>query len=258
MTIFKVNQLSYQYNERAVLNNISFTINEGESIGIIGPNGSGKTTLLHLMSGLYSSKKEQILFKQRPITAYSKKELARSIAFMEQEAIPLLSFTVEEVVAMGRYPWLKPFSSLKRTDYQLIDQILIELDLEKKRTDPIYTLSGGERQLVAIARAMVQQPQVLFLDEPTTYLDIGHQVMVMNHIRQWQQRNKLTVIFVLHDLNLAAQYTDKLILMNQGKLQAWGNVTDVLEAQKLELVYQTKPVVIKHPVTGVSQILLHG
>ncbi len=258
MSIFEVKQLSYQIDTKDILNNLSFSIQEGESIGIIGPNGSGKTTLLHLMSGIYLPKNGQILFKDRPITAYSKKELARYIAFMEQEAIPLLSFTVEEVVAMGRYPWLRPFTSLKSRDYSLIDQILAELDLDKKRTEPIHSLSGGERQLVAIARAMVQEPQVLFLDEPTTYLDIGHQVMVMNHIRNWQQKNNLTVIMVLHDLNLAAQYTDKLILMNQGKLQAWGNVAEVLEEQKLAHVYQTKPVIIKHPVTGVSQILLHG
>ncbi len=135
-------------------------------------------------------------------------------------------------------------------------QILKQFGLWEKRSQQVKTLSGGERQLVSLARAMVQEPEVLILDEPTTYLDIGHQIDVLEHIRKWQKEKGFTVIMVLHDLNLAAQYCNKLLLLHDGKIESLGKVEEVINVEEIERVYQTKPIVVNHPTLKVPQILL--
>ena len=258
MSLFQVRQVSHSIGQKQIMKNVDFEVNEGEIFGIIGPNGSGKTTLLRAMSGLFPIDQGEILFKGKKITNYRKKELARSIAVMAQEGTPPISFTVEEVVAMGRYPWSRLFSTLSNQDYLLVKQTLKHLGLWDKREQIVATLSGGERQLVSLARAMVQQPEVLILDEPTTYLDIGHQIEVLEHIRKWQKEKGITVIMVLHDLNLAAQYCDQLLLVHDGKMEALGTVEEVLNVDEIERVYQTKPILVNHPKLKVPQILLQA
>lgn len=256
MKILSMENISFSYGRNSIISNLSFAISDGETFGIIGPNGSGKTTLLRIISGSLADYRGEVLLKGRPLNKYSRKEIAKLIAFMEQTGTPLLSFTVEEVVAMGRYPWLKPFKGLEKKDYMLIEEALKNLDVWSLRKQPVYTLSGGERQLVSLARAMVQDPQVLFLDEPTTYLDIGHQLTVMKHIEQWQEDKNITVIMVLHDLNIAAQFCKRLALINKGKIQSIGTAQEVLRENNLEVVYRTKPILIEHPINHTPQILL--
>ncbi|TCS83791.1 ABC transporter ATP-binding protein [Tepidibacillus fermentans] len=258
MSLFQVNHVSHFFGQKQVLYNIHFEIEEGSILGIIGPNGSGKTTLLHAMSGLFDVDEGEILFQGEKITSYRKKELARKIAVMSQKGTPPISFTVEEVVAMGRYPWLNFFSSLSSRDLFIVKQTLHQLGLWEKRAQQVATLSGGERQLVSLARAMVQQPEVLILDEPTTYLDIGHQMVVLEHIRRWQREKGITVIMVLHDLNLAAQYCSQLLLIHDGKMESLGKVEEVIRAEEIERVYQTKLIVVNHPKLKVPQILLQA
>jgi len=254
--ILRVNNLSYSIDQERILTDISFNVEKGEVFGVIGPNGSGKTTLLRLLSGLVPFNNGSIYYEGKSIKDYHKKDLARSIAYMEQEGTPLIPFTVEEVVSMGRYPWLKAFSDLKNEDKRIIKEILTTLNLLDKSNQSVDTLSGGQRQLVSLARAMAQAPKLIFLDEPTTYLDIAHQKQVMQYVRKWQKEKGLTVIMVIHDLNLAAQYTDRLMLLKNGSVQAIGSVADVLKPSIIEKVYETKPLVIEHPTSGVPQILL--
>ena len=256
MAFIQLQNLSYSYGDKQVLSNISFEINQGEFFGIIGPNGSGKTTLLSLISGLFSKFNGECLYKGEKIKKYSKKELAKNFAFLEQERTPFLSFTVWEVVSMGRYPFLNKFSKLKNSDLDLIEKVLITLDIWKLQNQPIYKLSGGERQLVSLARAMVQEPKVLFLDEPTNYLDIGHQQLVMQHIKKWQLDKELTILMVSHDLNLAAQYCNRLLLLNNGEIESIGFVNEVIRENIIEKVYKTKPILIEHPIEGIPQIIL--
>ncbi len=256
MKILEVNQLSFSYDKKKVLDNISLYITKGESFGIIGPNGCGKTTLLKELTGILPIKEGEVVLKGEPLNSYGKKDLAKYIAVVEQEGTPRLSFTVEEVVAMGRYPWMRPFANLTRKDYDIITKALVVFDLLDKRNQSVETLSGGERQLVSLARAMVQEPQILFLDEPTTYLDIGNQLLLMHYVRRWQRDKNLTVIMILHDLNLAAQYCDRLLLINQqGNIQAIGTVAEVLKEDEIEKVYNIRPIMIKHPITMIPQIL---
>ncbi len=256
MSLFELNAVSHDFGAAPILTDVSFQVAQGENFGIIGPNGSGKSTLLQAISGLLRPKTGNILFKGRPVSSYNKKQLARQIAVLEQEGTPLLDFSVEDIVSMGRYPWLKPFADMTSEDFGLIKEVLHTLDLWQKRCQPVNTLSGGERQLVALARAMVQQPEVLILDEPTTYLDIGHQMLVMEHVRRWHHTKGISVIVVLHDLNLAAQFCDKLVLMEAGKVRTWGPVAEVLREQTIADVYKANFVMLNHPILGVPQILL--
>lgn len=258
MNLLELKRITYDFGRGPILHDVSFQVAEGEIFGIIGPNGGGKSTLLSIMSGLLPAKKGEALFRDKPVTQYKKRELARQIAVLEQDGTPPLPFTVEEVVAMGRYPWLKPFAGLTEADQQVVDKILAQLSLTDIRKQPVNTLSGGQRQLVSLARAMAQEPQVLILDEPTTFLDIGHQIQVMQHVRQWHENKHLTVIMVLHDLNLAAQYCQRLLLLDQGTVKAIGSVDDILKEQTISNVYHTELVMVKHPILDIPQLLLHG
>lgn len=257
MSKIEVKDLYFSYGEKRILNDITFDVKDGESFGIIGPNGCGKTTLLRGLTGLWSLKSGDIYLDGKSIGNFDKKELAKYIAVVEQEGTPAVSFTVEEILAMGRYPWMKPFSSLTEGDYDIINEAIDTFDLGPIRNRMVNTLSGGQRQMVSLARAMVQEPKILFLDEPTTFLDIGNQQLIMQFVRKWQKEKKITSVMVLHDLNLAAQYCDRLLLINQtGGIQVIGNVEEVIKEKEIEDVYHIKPTMIKHPINMIPQILM--
>lgn len=256
MKLFEIINASHDFGNGPVLAQVSFDIEEGDSFGIIGPNGSGKSTMIKAMTGLLALNEGEIRFRGRSVKSINKKELARQIAVLEQEGIPSLAFSVEEIVAMGRYPWLKPFSDLSPRDQEIVQEVLKSLGLWEIRHQSVGTLSGGQRQLVSLARAMAQQPQVLILDEPTTYLDIGHQTLVMEHVRKWHVEQGITVVMVLHDLNLAAQYCSKLLLLEEGQVCSYGLISDVLKENIISKVYHTDVIMIEHPVLGVPQFLL--
>jgi len=251
--------LSLVYSTGPVLNGVSFSVAAGECFGIIGPNGSGKSTLLKLLSGVMKPTKGVVLLEGKPAHRYPRKPLARWMAVLQQDALPPLDFTVREVIEMGRFPfqnWLGD-EGRSRTE-ALIDGIVERLQLRELQHRSVSLLSGGERQRVALGKVMAQEPSVLLLDEPTTYLDIGYQVQMMEWIRQWQQESGLTVIAVLHDLNLAAQYCGRLLLLNGGAVEGTGTPDEVIRADLLERVYGTMPIVLEHPVSGVPQLLLQG
>ncbi len=256
--VLNVDNLNFGYEPtRTVLRDISLELYSGESLGIIGPNGSGKTTLIKLITGILQIQKGKVELGGKPLNTYSKRELAKLFAVVEQEGMREQAFTVEEIVTMGRYPWKQPLSSLTEHDYKIIEEAIVSFELGEWRHKTVANLSGGERQLVSLARVMVQEPQILFLDEPTTYLDIGNQLLLMHHVRSWQQEQNLTIMMVLHDLNLVAQYCDRLLLLNQnGECTAMGTVAEVLTAEHLDAAYGITPIIIKHPLTGVPQIII--
>ena len=253
--VFELQNLSFKYNEIPILQGISLQIPQGLITGILGPNGSGKTTLLKLLSGIYKPSEGYVLLNRKPLKEYSRPEIARQIAFLEQNNNSTLPFTVREVVEMGRYPWLKPLSSLSVNDREIIDYALDCFNLTTKQNQIAETLSGGERQLVSLARAMAQEPSILVLDEPTTYLDIGHQSMVMEYLRKWHNQCSTTIIMVVHDLNIASQYCDHLILLDEGKIAAVGSAKEVLYEELISKTYRAGFSMVKHPVSGVPQFL---
>jgi iron complex transport system ATP-binding protein len=249
-------QVSFARGDVTVLRDISLKVKQGELFGIIGPNGSGKSTLLSLIAGTERPSGGSLTVSGRLVSSYSRKELARLMAVLQQEAVPPIGFTVREVVEMGRYPYQNWFGDERQDSVPLIDSIMDTLDLKRLADRTIEQLSGGERQRVALGKTMAQQPRLLLLDEPTTYLDIGYQVQMMDYIRSWQQRDELTIVAVLHDLNLAALYCDRLAVLCDGQIYGVGTPSELLSPSLVEAVYGTTPEVVVHPTEGVPQLLL--
>lgn len=254
--MLSVEGLTKRYGQQIVLDQIHFQVENGSFVSILGPNGCGKSTLIRLLAGIERPDAGRVLLEGRPVTDLSRKELARRVAVVSQEGLPPLPYTVYDVVMMGRFAYQKWLQGPTAADEALVERILQETELTPLRTKLLSQLSGGERQRVAIAQAMAQQPRLLLLDEPTTYLDIGHQLALLNLIRQWQQDCGLTVVAVMHDLNLAALYSQRLILMQRGRIRRMGALDDVLTEPLLQEVYGTTPIVLPHPRKGVPQVLL--
>lgn len=256
--MIEVNGLYKSYNETPVLQDIRFTVNKGEFFGIIGPNGSGKSTLCKLISGVVGIDKGEIRLDGKQLTRYSRKELARLLAVLEQEALPPVGFAVREVLEMGRFPYQNWLGEEEMDPAPLIDDIVRLLNLSDFQDRSLDHLSGGEKQRVALGKALVQKPRILLLDEPTTYLDIGYQIQLMDIVRNWQKTTEVTVVAVLHDLNLASLYCDRILMLHRGKQVGVGRPEEILRSSLIEDVYGTKPIVMEHPVHRLPQIMLQA
>ena len=241
---------------RLVLKGLSCSFKEGRIYGIIGPNGVGKSTLLHLLSGVDQPKQGEVLLAGRNIASIPRKQLAKKLAVLQQGGLPPSMFSVREVVSMGRYPFQNWLGSEENDSGSIIDEALAAMGLQELEHRKMDQLSGGERQRVALAKLMAQEPSIILLDEPTTFLDIGFQVQLLDTVRMWQRERGLTVIAVLHDLNLASLYCDELLVLHQGKVAAAGTPHEVLTSALIEQVYETTTAIIVHPLTGVPQIMI--
>jgi iron complex transport system ATP-binding protein len=246
----------YLVNGSSVLQGIDIEFRPGRFYGIIGPNGVGKSTLLRLLSGIEKPDVGEALLDDVAVAAIPRKELARKLAVLQQGGLAAVAFTVREIVEMGRFPYQGWLGGERADPGPLIDEALQVMGLTELQHRRLHQLSGGERQRVALAKLMVQQPDILLLDEPTTYLDIGYQIQLLDTVRLWQRRDGLLSIAVLHDLNLAALYCDELIALHQGKVLARGVPSDVLVPSIIETMYDAKAIVIPHPDNGIPQIVL--
>lgn len=252
--MFQVRDLCFSYGARTVLDGLRFSVQKGSFTAIIGPNGSGKTTLLRLLTGVLAAQKGEIQLGDQPLRSYSRLGLARQMAVVSQEADGGLLFTVEELVGMGRTPFLDRFQSESAVDRQIVSEALEITGCLHLRERIVGELSGGERQRVSIARALAQQPAMLFLDEPTCHLDIGYQQEILDLVKELQAARGMTVLAVLHDLNLAAYYADTLLLLYDGKVRAEGAPAEVLTAGNLAAVYRTRVMVTPHPVLNTPTV----
>ncbi|MBO8157303.1 MAG: ABC transporter ATP-binding protein [Bacillaceae bacterium] len=254
--MLQVESVSKSLNEQLILDQVSFQVKKGSCFGIIGPNGSGKSTLLKNISGYYRPSSGTVRIQGEEIHKIPRKKLAQKVAVLSQEALSPYPVSVFDTVLMGRYPHLKWYQREGKKDFDKVEEILELTELSHLQNHTLDTLSGGERQRVAIAKAMAQEPELLLLDEPTTYLDIGHQISILRLVQTWQNETDLTVIMVLHDLNLASQFCDQLLLLHRGKVVKIGTSKEVIKKDMLEKVYETIPEIIPHPKTDVPQILL--
>ncbi|WP_442601615.1 ABC transporter ATP-binding protein [Paenibacillus sp. KN14-4R] len=254
--MIKVEHVKKSFGEQTILRDVNFTIQQGEFVGIIGTNGSGKTTLLRLISGVDPLEAGEIKIRDKRVTSYPRKELAQFLAVLSQDALPPVGFTVREIVEMGRYPFQNWLGEEAGSGVQLVETIIEKLQLQELSERTVDALSGGQRQRVALGKVMAQEPSILLLDEPTTFLDIGYQLQMMDYIRKWQDECGMTVVAVLHDLNLAAQYCTRLLVLHDGIIVADGSPHDILTIELVQRVYGTVPVVLPHPSSGLPQILL--
>lgn len=256
MDILKINDLSCGYDICEVIKNISFSVREGDFLGIIGPNGAGKTTLFRAITGIVKPQKGDILYNGKDTFKILPRDFAREVAVIPQILEIPFSFLVEDFVLMGRFPHLDRFEALKQLDYEILEDALKLTDTYHLRKRKICDLSGGEKQRVILAQGFTQQPCLLLLDEPTSHLDIAHQVKILNLVKKLNKERGLTVIVVLHDLNLASSYCDKLILLNEGEIFKEGTPQKVLTYQNIEEVYRTVVIVRENPLSLKPYVLL--
>jgi len=257
--MIRVDNVRKSYGDALVLDQVSFQVADGEFFGIIGPNGSGKSTMVKLLSAVERADAGRIDLDGKAAEAHSRKALARWMAVLQQEALPPIGFSVREVVEMGRYPfqnWLGEERAGAQAEASMIDDIMARLGLTALADRPLAQLSGGERQRAALGKTMAQQPRLLLLDEPTTYLDIGHQIQLMDRIMEWRRETGMTVVAVLHDLNLAALYCDRLLLLHQGRVVEIGTPRELLRAELIREVYGITPIIATHPDSGQPQVML--
>lgn len=238
------------------LSGVSFSVEKGTFAGIIGPNGSGKTTLFRGITGILPALGGEIKLKEKSLKSLSLREKARQIAIVTQTS-DADQITVEDYVLMGRMPYYKHFQFFEsRQDLEIAQRYMELTDIFQYKDKLMTELSGGEQQRAAIARALVQEPELLLLDEPTSHLDITHQVKILNLIQQLNTGMGLTVLMVVHDLNLASEYCDQLILFNQGKIVTQGKPVDVITWETIEQVYQTPVITRINPYSGKPVIFL--
>ena len=254
--MLEIKDLTCGYDKRFHLKGINLVIEEGSFQGIIGPNGSGKTTLLRAISRVLKPESGEVLLRGKNIWHVDFRELARTIAVVSQN-VSTDELNVEEFVLLSRIPHYRGLQFLEtKHDEEIADSAMILTDTLKFKDRSMLEISGGERQLVLIARALAQEPKFLLLDEPTSHLDITHQVRILDLLKKLNRELSLTVIIVLHDLNLASEYCDRVALLSGGAVYKEGLPQDVLDYKTIENVYNTVVIVEKNPVSLKPYILL--
>ena len=254
--MLQIERLKCGYGNKFHISDISFRVKKGGFTGIIGPNGSGKTTLFRGITSELELEKGQLLLDGRDLTKMDQKERAQNMAIVTQE-IEGASITVEDYVLMGRLPYRSTFQFFEtKEDYKIAHKYLELTDVFHLKDKYMYQLSGGEKQLAAIARALTQEPKLLLLDEPTSHLDITHQVQVLNLIQRLNSELGLTVVMIIHDLNLAGEYCDHLVMMNKGKIYVSGQPEEVMTYKTIEEVYNTVVITKTNPLSKKPVIFL--
>ncbi len=248
-TKLRVHNLHAGYNGGDILKGVSLDLERSAFVGVIGPNGSGKTTLLRSMSRSLPPRKGSVELDGRDIYAIPSREFARRVAVVPQDTLVTFDFSVLEVVLMGRSPRLGRFAVESSRDVSVAMDALARTGTDHLATRPISALSGGERQRVMLARALAQEPEVLLLDEPTSHLDISFQFEIMDLVRGLNRDHGLTVLAVLHDLNLAGHYCDTLALVGQGEVREIGPPETVITPANIRSVYGAEVWVRKHPAS---------
>lgn len=248
--ILEVDRIRCGYTAAPVLEEVSFSLAPGELVAVIGPNGSGKSTLLRAVSRTLRPQSGEVRVEGREIYSATPQWVARRIAVVPQETRVDFAFTVREIVLMGRLPHLGRFATESATDFAIAREALQRTGVLKLEDRSILGISGGERQRVMIARALAQQTPILLLDEPTAHLDINYQIEIMRLVNTLRADGARAILVVLHDLNLAAQFCDRLLLLHRGRIFADGPPERVLTRENVHLAYGADVLVRRHPQTG--------
>jgi len=254
MIKLEVQSLGLAYGRNVVIRDLTFQVMPGEMVGLVGPNGSGKSTIIKAISRIISPYSGQIFLDGKDVSKIPRGDLARLLGVVPQ--MPLLpnAFTAFEIVLMGRNPHLGLLQYEGARDLAITWQAMERTATHFLAERRIDELSGGEIQRIVIARVLAQEPKSILLDEPTANLDISHQVEILDLIKSMCLENNLTVVAALHDLNLASQYCDRLILINNGRVHAQGTPGDVINSQNIKEVYGAEGCVYTHPVNGLPTV----
>lgn len=242
--------LKIAYDKKIVVDEFSFEVRVGEIVSLIGPNGSGKSTILKVISRLMKSNGGFVHLDGCDIHRLSTREVARSLAILPQGHQTPPDFTVRELIQYGRMPHRRWYEAMNSEDSAIIEWAIRQTQMEDFAERYVNSLSGGERQRAWIAMALAQKPKILLLDEPTTYLDICHQLEIMELIKGLNKDLGITVIMVLHDMNQAIGYSHRLLVINHGRLVTEGEPSAVLTRELMREVYRVEAEITRHPQTG--------
>lgn len=256
--ILQAGALQASYGGNEVLRALDLTLSAGEMVGLLGPNGSGKSTLLRVLCGLLAPTGGKVALAGAPLASYSALQRARLLGLVPQYATIPFAFSVSDLVAMGRNPYLGLLQSPGARDFAAINAALERTDCLHLRERLVTELSGGELQRVIIARALAQEPRVLLLDEPTAHLDLNHQLDIARLLRQLNREQGLTVLWVSHDLNLAAEFCERLVMLQEGRIVTDGRPGEVLTPQWLAQVYGLQLPVAANPTSGRPQVVIEA
>jgi iron complex transport system ATP-binding protein len=256
--MLEIQSLCALYGKRLVLDHVSISVKAGEILVVIGPNGAGKSTLIRTVSGVMPIQGGSIRIAGEDLSRLSAAQRARCLAVVPQARNLPAAFTVYQTVLLGRTPYLGWLGQTEKRDEARVGRALELTHLQDLAERRVGELSGGEQQRVLLGRALAQDTPVLLLDEPTTHLDLQHQSSLLNLVRNLASEHQLAVLMVLHDLNLAGLYADRVALLVEGRLQALGTPQEVLTEQSLEAVYRIPVHVIRHPEYGTPLILPDG
>ena len=253
----KFTQFSYAVREKKILHDISFSVDQGEYVCIIGPNGAGKSTLLKCVNRIVKGGSGTLELSGKNIGLYRQKELGKLVGYVPQERDQQFTYSVEEFVMMGRFPYLKPFHPPAPEDQQRVREALALVGLDGLEGRVVGTLSGGERQKVFLATALVQNPRVLLLDEPTNHLDPRYMKEIQQIIREVSTKHRVTILHVTHDLSLVARVKRVMALKN-GRLEWTGSPAEVLTPENLQRLFETEFVFVPHPMTKRPIVVQEG
>ncbi len=250
MMSISVKNIVFGYTATPVIRDVSFQVDKGEFISILGPNGSGKSTLLKTINGLYVPLSGRVELMGENIERYKRREIAKRVSLVPQDTSLQFEFTVEEVVTMGRHPFKGRFEREDERDRKLIYEAMEMTNTFDIRDRLITEISGGERQRVFIAKAIAQNTGIILLDEPTSHLDINHQIDILNLLRKMNQEKGITIILVIHDINLATRYSDRILLLKKGSIIGQGTPEDVITTENILNAYGMRVAVERNKYTG--------
>ncbi len=252
---FEINNITFFYKEKKAIDGLSLSVSPGKFYGVIGPNGCGKSTLLDLLVRHRHPTSGNICYKGRDLTAYSRRTLSREIALVPQNFYINFPFKADEVVMMGRYPYIPRFSRPTSTDVHMVQDIMNKTETAEFKNRYITELSGGERQRVIIARALAQNTPYLILDEATSNLDINHALSLLSIVKNGTEKHGKTVIAVMQNINLATMFCDELIFIKKGRVSASGPVGDILTPDTIRSVFNVESKIHFEPYANANQIV---
>ncbi|RJR31376.1 MAG: ABC transporter ATP-binding protein [Desulfobacteraceae bacterium] len=254
--VLSLEQVSFTYGKDWVLRGVDLHVPEGEVLGVLGPNGSGKSTLLRIMSGVIRPREGRVRIGGRDFSSLKRDTIAREIAVVSQEQHFRFEFTALEVVLMGRFPHLGRFEFEGKRDLEIAARALEATDTLGFADRSIHSLSGGEKQRVLIARALAQEPKLMLLDEPTSFLDLKHKRDIFRLVSDLSRERGLSVVLVSHEMDLASQHCRRLVLLKDGGISRAGTPDEVLTASNLESVFGCPVLVDRNPLTGAPRVSL--
>ncbi len=254
--MISLSQVSFSYNDSLVIDHVDLAVDKGEMVALLGPNGSGKTTLIKLACGVLPLAKGDIYLNGSRLGKLGRRTVAQQVAVVPQQFFTPFSFTVQEVVLLGRTPFLRAFSDERKVDREIVQRAMELVGVDGLKGRYFNELSGGERQKAVLAMALAQAPRLLLLDEPTAHLDINYQAEILELVQKLNRAQGLTVIAAMHDLNLAALYFERVVLLKDGRIFADGRPDDVLTEETVRDCFSASVQITRDPATGAPHVII--